>query len=45
MTEQEKRTEALWTYAITSEKVLHRLVKKGFLSPEDADLFSDKLYE
>lgn len=45
MTEQEKRTEALWTYAISHEKVLHRLVKKGYLSQEDADSFSDRLYE
>lgn len=45
MTEQEKRTEALWTYAISHEKVLHRLVRKGYLSQEDADSFSDKLYE
>ena len=45
MTEQEKRTEALWTYAISHEKVLHRLVTKGYLSQEDADSLSDKLYE
>ena len=45
MTEQEKRTEAIWTYAISHEKVLHRLVGKGFLSQEEADRFSDMLYE
>ncbi len=45
MTEQERRTEAIWTYAISHEKVLHRLVRKGFLSQEEADRFSDMLYE
>ena len=45
MTEQEKRTEAIWTYSISREKVLHRLVKKGYLAQEDADLFLQRMYD
>ncbi len=44
MTEQEKRTEAIWTYVISREKVLHRLVNKGSLAQEDADLFLQRMY-
>lgn len=45
MTEREAQIEALWTYAISTEKVLRRAVKKGFISQAEADEFSAKLFE
>ena len=38
MTEAEKRrAEAIWTYRISQEKVLKRLVEKGIFTQEHAD--------
>lgn len=32
MTDREAQMEALWTYEISKEKVLKRLVKKGIMT-------------
>ena len=45
MTERETQIEALWTYEISTEKVLRRAVKKGFITQAEADEFSEKLFE
>ena len=45
MTEREAQIEALWTYTISQEKTLRRLVQKGYMSQEEADRFSNLLYE
>ena len=45
MTEREAQIEALWTYEISTEKILRRAVKKGFISQSEADEFSEKLFE
>lgn len=46
MTEAEKRrTEAIWTYRISQEKVLRRLVAKGIFTQEHTDYMSDQLFE
>lgn len=45
MTEREAQTEALWTYEISSEKILRRVVRKEFISKAEADEFSEKLIE
>lgn len=45
MTEREAQIEALWTYAISTEKVLRRAVKKGFISQAEANEFSEKLLD
>jgi len=45
MTEREMQIEALWTYEISREKILKRAVSKGFITQEEADDFSDKLFE
>lgn len=45
MTDEEARAEALWTYAISHEKVLRQFVKRGVLPQEEADWMSDQLYE
>ena len=46
MTEAEKRrAEAIWTYEISQEKVLKRLVAKGIFTQEHADYMSDYLFE
>ncbi len=46
MTEAEKRwAEAIWTYKISQEKVLKRLVEKGIFTQEHADYMSDQLFE
>ena len=45
MTEREMQIEALWTYEISREKILKRAVGKGFITQEEADEFSDKLFE
>ena len=42
MTEAEKRrAEAIWTYRISQEKVLKRLVEKGIFTQDHADYMSD----
>lgn len=46
MTEAEKRrAEAIWTYRISQEKVLKRLVEKEIFTQEHADYMSDYLFE
>jgi hypothetical protein len=46
MTEAEKRrAEAIWTYEISLEKVLKRLVNKGIFTQEHADYISDQFFE
>lgn len=45
MTDREAQVEALWTYEISTEKVLKRAVKRGFITQEEADAFSEKLFE
>lgn len=45
MTDREAQVEALWTYEISTEKVLKRAVKRGFITQEEADAFLEKLFE
>ena len=45
MTEREAQIEALWTYEVATEKVLWWSVKKEFITQEEADAFSEKLFE
>lgn len=45
MTEREAQIEALWTYEVATEKVLRRSVKKGFITQQEADEFSEKPFE
>ncbi len=46
ITEAEKRrAEAIWTYRISQEKVLKRLVEKEIFTQEHADYMSDYLFE
>lgn len=45
MTDREAQIEALWTYEISTEKILRRAVKKGFISQTEADEFSERLFE
>ncbi len=45
MTEREAQIEALWTYEISKEKVLKRLVKKGIMSQTEIDELSDRMLE
>lgn len=45
MTDRESQIEALWTYGISTEKILGRAVKKGFITQAEADEFSEKLFE
>lgn len=43
ITDREAQIEALWTYEVSTEKVLRRAVKKGFITQEEADGFSERL--
>ena len=45
MTDREAQIEAFWTYEISTEKILRRAVKKGFITQAEADEFSEKLFE
>lgn len=45
MTDREAQIEALWTYEISTEKILRRAVKKGFITQAETDEFSEKLFE
>ncbi len=45
MTDKEAQAEALWTYAISKEKVLRQLVKRGVIPQEEADWMSEQIYE
>ena len=44
LTDREAQIEALWTYEVATEKVLRRSVKKGYITQEEADEFSEKLF-
>lgn len=44
VTEREAQIEALWTYEVATEKVLKRSVKKGCITQEEVDEFSEKLF-
>lgn len=45
ITDREAQIEALWAYEVSTEKVLRRAVKKGFITQEEADEFSERLFE
>lgn len=45
MTERKPQIDAQWTYEVDTEKVLRRSVKKGYITQEEADGFSEKLSE
>ena len=45
MTAEEKRTEAIWTYMISKERIFRRLVDKGIVSKDNADYFLDLMYD
>ena len=45
MTEEEKRAEAIWTYSISREKVLKRLVEKNIITQTIADTLSEMMFE
>ena len=42
MTDREAQIEALWTYEISTEKILRRAVKKGFITQAEANEFPEK---
>ena len=44
LTDREAQIEALWTYKISTEKVLRRAVKKGFITQEEVDEFFEWLF-
>lgn len=43
--EIDERAEAIWTYEISVEKVLKRLVEKDIFTQEQADEYSAKMFE
>lgn len=45
MTEREAQIEALWTYEISREKILKRIVKKGLMTQAEADGLSESMFE
>ena len=45
MTDSDAQIESRRTYEISTEKVLRRAVKKGFITQAEADEFSEKLFE
>lgn len=45
MTDREAQIEALWTYEISREKVLKRIVKKGLMTQAEADELSERMLE
>lgn len=45
MTDREAHLKALWTYTISTEKVLRQTVKKGFNTQAEDDEYSEKLFE
>ena len=44
MTDREAQIEALWTYEISQEKVLKRIVKKGLMTQAEADELSERVF-
>ena len=45
MTDEQAQAEALWTYAISYEKMLRQFVKRGVMPQKEANWLSDQLYE
>ncbi len=45
MTDREAQIEALWTYEISKEKVLKRIVAKGIMTQAEADELSERMLE
>ena len=45
MTDREAQIEAQWTYEISKEKVLKRLVKKGIMTQAEVDDLSERMLE
>lgn len=45
MTEREAQIEALWTYEISHEKILKRLIRKGIMTQVEADALSERMLE
>ncbi len=45
MTDREAQIEALWTYEISKEKVLKRIVTKGIITQAEADELSERMFE
>lgn len=45
MTEREAQIEALWTYEISHEKILKRLIRKGIMIQVEADALSERMLE
>ena len=45
MTDREAQIETLWTYEISKEKVLKRLVTKGLMTQAEADELSKRALE
>ena len=45
MTDREAQIEALWTYEISKEKILKRLVKKGLMTQAEEDELSERVFE
>ena len=43
--EEEKRAEAIWTYCVSKEKILKRLVEKNIIPQDLADTLSDRMLE
>lgn len=42
---EKQRAEALWAYSITHERIMERLVRKGYFSQEKADAILDMLFD
>ena len=43
--DEQRRSEVLWAYSITHERILERLVKKERISQERADAILDMLID
>ena len=43
--DDKQRTEVLWAYSITHERIMERLVRKGYFSQEKADVILDMLFD
>lgn len=43
--DDKQRAEALWAYSITYERIMERLVRKGYFSQEKADVILDMLFD
>lgn len=43
--DDKQRAEVLWAYSITHERIMERLVRKGYFSQEKADVILDMLFD